>query len=81
MLANLIKQLGGPSAVARGLGLPDYSTVASWAHRGSVPVRYWQPLMAFASQRGHALTADDLLAAHAGGFLLIPEAAQAAVAP
>lgn len=65
MFTNLIDRLGGPSAVARHLGVSDYTTVSSWARRGSIPVRYWPGLMAVAKDAGFRLTADDLLRAHA----------------
>jgi hypothetical protein len=39
--------------------------VHRWFQRGSVPARYWKALLAGAKRRGLAVTADDLVAAHA----------------
>lgn len=66
MLTQIITDLGGPSAVARALGVPDYSTVSSWGRRNSIPVNYWPGLLTLAEQRGVALDAETLMQAHVG---------------
>jgi len=64
MIADLITRLGGATAVARALGVTDYSTVASWARRGSIPVAYWPGLIALGRERGEEVSPALLLAAH-----------------
>ncbi len=64
MLDRIITDLGGDAAVAKAIGVSDYSTVASWRRRGSIPVRYWSPLIRLAGKLGVDLTAEALLDAH-----------------
>lgn len=64
MLTQIITDLGGASAVARALGVPDYSTVASWGRRNSIPVSYWPGLLSLAEQRGVPLDERLLVRAH-----------------
>lgn len=64
MLDRIITDLGGDAAVAKALRAGDYSTVASWRRRGSIPVRYWTALIRLAEREGVTLTAETLLDAH-----------------
>lgn len=66
MLSKIIADLGGPTAVARDLGLRDYTTVSSWVRRQSIPVDYWPGLLAMAASKDVALDERALLAAHVG---------------
>jgi hypothetical protein len=43
----------------------DIVAVHRWHQRGSIPARYWQALLAGAERRNLAVTASDLIAAHA----------------
>lgn len=45
--------------LAEDLGLP-YTTVHSWAARGSIPARYDLQLVAAAEKRGSALSLEEL---------------------
>jgi hypothetical protein len=65
MLTRIISDLGGSAMVARELGVADYTTVASWGRRGSIPVRHWPALLDLAERKRVSLSADDLLRAHA----------------
>jgi hypothetical protein len=65
MLSTIISNLGGAALVARELGVSDYTTVASWQRRRSIPVRHWPGILALAERKGVTLSTDDLLAAHA----------------
>ena len=56
---SLIEALGGPSLVARKLGLP-VPTVSAWKHRSSIPSKYWSSLVGEASQMGIELTFEKL---------------------
>ena len=51
-IGAVIDSLGGPSSVAKALGLPNASTATYWTRRGSIPVRYWPALIDFAAERG-----------------------------
>lgn len=64
MLDQIIINLGGPAAVAREMGLGDYSTVSCWVRRGSIPVRHWPGLIKLAKRRKVALDESALLQAH-----------------
>lgn len=67
MLDRIIVDLGGPSAVARALGIRDYTTVSSWVRRRSIPVSYWPGLIELAASKGVALDERQMLAAHVAG--------------
>lgn len=47
---------------------PDLDQVAvhRWFQRGSIPVKYWSALIEGSRGRDNPVTADDLIAAHAG---------------
>ena len=64
MLSEIITALGGPSAVARELGLRDYSSVASWVRRRSIPVKFWPGLLGIAARKRVPLDERRLLEAH-----------------
>jgi hypothetical protein len=49
--ADLIRSLGGSTAVARHLGLNVVHTVGKWSRRG-VPAEYWPKLTAMAQVQG-----------------------------
>ena len=63
--ADVIRRLGGASAVANALGIANPSTVAKWAARQSIPARYWLALLELAAKRGERdITAEALACAH-----------------
>lgn len=49
--AEIIDSLGGPAAVARGLGRSLY-TVTAWRRRDSIPAKEWEGLIRMADERG-----------------------------
>jgi hypothetical protein len=63
-LREIIRQLGGPSAIAAKLQLSSPSTAVKWSRRGSIPVDYWPALIAMAGEKKVRITPKDLLAAH-----------------
>ncbi|MFZ1109894.1 MAG: hypothetical protein WAN43_16285 [Rhodomicrobium sp.] len=63
-IAAIVSGLG-VAALAREFGHRNDSTVSSWKLRGSIPVRYWPRIVAFAMKHGRAdINCDALLAAH-----------------
>jgi hypothetical protein len=58
-VSEIIESLGGTSAAATALTLPE-TTVSSWKSRGSIPPAYWSPLIAAARKRGASLDLELL---------------------
>lgn len=65
--ASIIEKLGGPSNVARTLGMHRVS-VAKWKRSredggrgGVIPIEHIRPLMDMAEAMGVALSADDFI--------------------
>lgn len=59
--SDIIKELGGPNAVAAGIGAP-LGTVSAWSTRDSIPSDYWSSLVKFAAVRGKDEISYELLA-------------------
>lgn len=57
--AEIIRQLGGPTKLAKDLGLSVLASVGHWPARG-IPSRYWHRIVELASERGIAITFADL---------------------
>lgn len=57
--AEIIRQLGGPTRLAKDLGLPVVATVGHWPSRG-IPSRYWHRVVSLATERGISITFRDL---------------------
>ena len=62
-IPEIIERLGGPSELARQLGKPT-TTVASWAIRRSIPVKFWPVMVVTASKRGIKLDYERLVNLH-----------------
>lgn len=63
--SEIIRALGGPAAIARGINAP-IGTVSAWGTRNSIPPEYWLDLNAYATASGRAETVNyDVLARHA----------------
>ncbi len=60
-VASIFETLGGPAKVARILHV-GVSTASEMKRRGSIPVRWWPPLIEAGSEKG--VTAETLVAAH-----------------
>jgi hypothetical protein len=57
---DLIIALGGPSNLARKLGIyRAIPTTVHWSTRG-IPSRYWHRITKIATETGLTITADDL---------------------
>lgn len=56
---EIIVLLGGPSALARALGLRAVNTTVHWSTRG-IPSKHWHKVIPLLSQADINLTADDL---------------------
>jgi hypothetical protein len=64
-IPKLIEDLGGASSLAGELKLPA-TTVASWKHRGSIPVEHWPGIVRVAAERGKPeVSSDALMVMHA----------------
>lgn len=62
---TLIKDLDGPSKVARALNKQP-STVSEMSRRGAIPPAYWREILNLAKERGQKrITADLLVDIHA----------------
>ena len=62
---DVFTELGGPTALARLLNLKGASTASEMRRRGSIPVEYWQRLVAVAAKAGHPeLSYDQLVSMH-----------------
>ena len=62
---QIIDTLGGPSSLARELGL-DVNVVSSWKHRGRIPARHWPSLIETARKQKLKLTLEQLFAIKPG---------------
>lgn len=60
--ADIIDALGGPATVSKSLGIPT-TTVGNWRARNSIPARHHFALICLSDG---TLTADQIVAAHAG---------------
>lgn len=49
--------------MARDIGESDV-TVRQWRNRENIPARYWPAIIAKAAERGHTITAEQLLDLH-----------------
>ena len=49
-VTELVDDLGGPTAVASLLDLPE-TTVSSWKIRNRLPVRYWPQFISLAADK------------------------------
>jgi hypothetical protein len=49
-IPQIIEQLGGPSRLAREMGLP-VATVSAWKHRSRIPARHWPDLVSLARHK------------------------------
>ena len=49
--------------MARDIGESDV-TVRQWRNRENIPARYWPAIIAKAAERGHTITAEQLLELH-----------------
>lgn len=58
-VSEIVESLGGTTAVATALVLPE-TTVSSWKSRGSIPPAHWSPLIAAARKRGVGLDIELL---------------------
>lgn len=64
-ISAVIERLGGASVLASKLHLPS-TTVASWKHRGSIPVDHWRKLVATAEEAAvDGITYEKLVELHA----------------
>lgn len=72
---DVIRALGGPSELARKLGIfkPVPATV-HWQTRG-IPARYWHHVAELLGDKGHPLTARDIEQMPAGSPSAVSEAA------
>lgn len=68
MINDIIQRLGGPPAVAGGLGLPGCDVgakrVRAWATRNRIPGEYWASIVAYSDRAGFGVTLADLARAH-----------------
>lgn len=62
---QIIKDLGGPTAVAISLGAP-LGTVSAWKSRQSIPPQYWPSLVSLAAKTGKEQITFEALARMAG---------------
>jgi hypothetical protein len=60
-VSDIIKKLGGSTALAGALGLKSPTTVASWKDRQSIPPNYWAPVARLAAEND-LMSEADLLA-------------------
>jgi hypothetical protein len=58
-VSSLIKDLGGPTVVARALGCA-VNVIGNWPARGNVPWHHHDALLKFAASLGKPLTREDL---------------------
>lgn len=65
-VGNLFDDLGGSSAVAKGIGVGQ-STASEMRRRNSIPVKHWPKLISFAASRGKTIDAAMLVTIHVGG--------------
>jgi len=63
-VADIIEAFGGSTDYARALG-KNPSWASECKRRGSIPPRYWEATIAAATERGIALTAEQMIRAHA----------------
>jgi len=56
----IIRSLGGPIAVSKALGVKP-STATYWGLRNSIPLKYWENLLALAGAKGVALDERTLI--------------------
>lgn len=60
----VFKKFGGPAAFSRAIGIKP-SAASEMKRRASIPVEYWQKLVAAAKERGvHELTYEKLVKLH-----------------
>ena len=59
-VAELIMELGGPSAVARMIRVRQ-SAASEMKRRGTIPPRYWRDLIQGAQEAGKRVVTSDLL--------------------
>lgn len=66
--SQIIARLGGPSALAGGLGLPANDVgakrVRAWVMRDRIPGEYWASIVAYSDRAGLGVTLADLASAH-----------------
>lgn len=62
--AYVIGRIGGLTKTATALGIP-VTTVQGWKDRGSVPQKYWVPLIEAAKNEGSIIGLADFLKDHA----------------
>ena len=64
-VTNLFEQLGGPTKVARILGV-GFTTASEMKRRGSIPVKYWPKLVEACRADGvDSVTYERLVSMHA----------------
>lgn len=56
---DVIRYIGGPTALARRLDLTPVNTTVHWTSRG-IPPRYWHSVVALVAEKGVSFTADAL---------------------
>lgn len=59
--AQIVKDLGGPTAVSSQIGVP-LGTVSAWSTRKSIPPEYWPALVSLAGTLGKAEISFETLA-------------------
>jgi hypothetical protein len=63
-VSSLFEQLGGPTKVARILGV-KFTTASEMKRRGSIPVKHWPRLVAACQAEGiEGISYDKLVAIH-----------------
>lgn len=63
-VSSLFEQLGGPTKVARILGV-GFTTASEMKRRGSIPVKHWPRLVAACQSEGvDGVNYDSLVAMH-----------------
>jgi hypothetical protein len=60
-VATVLKALGGVTAASIALRLP-LGTVSAWKTRNSIPIDYWDRIIAVAKRRGNGEVSLDALA-------------------
>lgn len=63
-ISDVVEALGGNTALSQKLGLRNASTVSEMKRRGSIPVKYWNALIAEAQHAGVCLTYERLVKMH-----------------